>query len=180
VVDSEVMVELRTHDPEAAGPALTVATWDPHSREVFCGVLSARLRSLEPLAAAAPGAPRASPEAPLGLQSLDDFLISGNATASLEDFLLSANPAAGPHDRREVSELLRRKSLHDWYAAPEPGSSKRSWRNSGRLSVGDWYLDGKPMPSTETPETRAYLLTGDSTDFEEASREPPSPESQRC
>eukprot|EP00413_Alexandrium_margalefii_P030737 CAMPEP_0204579952 /NCGR_PEP_ID=MMETSP0661-20131031/43790_1 /ASSEMBLY_ACC=CAM_ASM_000606 /TAXON_ID=109239 /ORGANISM="Alexandrium margalefi, Strain AMGDE01CS-322" /LENGTH=247 /DNA_ID=CAMNT_0051589009 /DNA_START=21 /DNA_END=764 /DNA_ORIENTATION=+ len=158
--DPEMRVELAERDSEAGNVTVWVASQDAEGRSSFCAALEERLRRLEPV-----------------------------ALQSLEDFLLSAAPDRSAAAKRDVAELLRRKSVSDWYAQPEHGGAGRGQRPAGassfhvmsdseeeevetrestpggasskRYSVGDWYLDGKPRPSTATPETRNFRLSMD-------------------
>mmetsp|Transcript_63658 Transcript_63658/g.179160 ORF Transcript_63658/g.179160 Transcript_63658/m.179160 type:complete len:211 (+) Transcript_63658:69-701(+) len=97
---------------------------------------------------------------------------------SLEAFLLPAD-AAHRDDaaaQAEVQELLRQRTVTDWYSADagegeggdgEGGGGGRPDRTG---SLSDWYLDGQKRPSTSTPQTLRVTLES----FDEAAADEPS------
>lgn len=117
--------------------------------DATCG--TAFLQALEAKLARAPLPPR--------LERIEEFI--GMPIEDLSTFLGSTSPGKSPGRKQDhIKELLRRRSVGDWYGNKTPTNAERR----SKVSSMDWYLDGDRRPSTRTPFTECYSLGQESFD----------------
>jgi len=147
---AEGLVHVQVLPGDGAGPLVRVSSTDRRNGQDVLGALARRLRCEPPRCDGGGGA----------------------CDGSLEEFLTPAAPAGG--EQREVQDLLRKKSLADWYGGVDVRGSEGSSSSSAdgerdlRLraqSLSDWYKAGRgsdvsALPSFQASEVYALSSAG--------------------